>query len=105
RHFRTSLAALAVLFQCDVNGVQQFLIAERLCQEFDGSCLHGADAHLDVAMPSDEDNRNGDAAVGQLALEIEATHSAQPDVKDKATVRVRSLAPQKFLGGSKMLNA
>jgi hypothetical protein len=42
-NFCLSLAAFAVLFQADVNGVQQVLITERLGQEFDGPRFHGAD--------------------------------------------------------------
>lgn len=44
--------------QAAVDGVEEVLIPERLCQEFDGASLHGADRHGNVTVRRDKHDRN-----------------------------------------------
>ena len=70
---------------------------ERLGEELDGPRLHGSYRHRDVAMRSDENDRNLNIGLGQLALETEPTDSRQPDIQDEATGHVRKLILQELL--------
>ena len=54
----------------DPDSVQQLLVAKRLGQEFDSSCLHGLDGHRNVAVAGDEHDRNVDFRLRQFALKI-----------------------------------
>src|SRR5580704_15751208 len=59
-----------VLFQRDLNRIQQVLVAERLGQELDGSRFHGSHRHGDVAVAGDKDDGNMNTSLSQLALKI-----------------------------------
>ena len=48
-------------------------------------------------MAGDEDHRQLDAGLGQLALKIEAAAPRQPDIEDQAAGRIGPLALQEFL--------
>src|SRR6266852_2984265 len=59
-NFRLSLSPFTISLQCDLNRIQQILIAERLFEKPDGSRLHGSHGHRNIAVGSDEDNWNRD---------------------------------------------
>src|SRR5438270_6402703 len=54
-------------------------------------------------MPRDEDDRDANVYVSQLALKIQAVDSGQPHVKDQTTWPVRAFAAQEFLRRSECL--
>src|ERR1700686_3018798 len=79
-----------------LNGIEQILVVERFDQEFHGSSLHGLNAHGDVAVGSDEDNRDPDVALVQLTLKIDPANSRQPHVEDQTAREVGTVAGEKF---------
>ena len=76
--------------------VEQGLVAERLCEEIDGSGLHGLDRHGDVAMAGEEDDRLQVALRCQLVLKIEAAGPGHADVEHQAARAVGKLRFQQF---------
>src|SRR5437588_2816911 len=76
--------------------VQHVLITKRLGQEIDGPRLHGLYRHGYVAMSGHEDDWNMNIYLGELALEIQAALSRQPDIKYEAARNVRQLALEQF---------
>src|SRR6185437_3344730 len=93
-----------ILFKCDANGIQQFLVAEWLRKEFDCPSLYSVDTHWDVAMGGDEDYRNLNVSRCKLALKIESTQSGQSDVQHEATGRIRQLSMQECVNRVKCLS-
>jgi len=77
------------------NGAEQHIVLERLRQDLDGSGPHRPDGHRDVAVASDEDNREVDSArrrlfpggrdaeVGKVNVENEAARSQDSRVGKK----------------------
>src|SRR6516225_6664769 len=62
------LSPRAVARKAELNGVEEFLIAERLCQELNGTPFHRLHRHRDVAVPRDEDDREFPVCYRELAL-------------------------------------
>ncbi len=59
--------------------------------------------HGDISMSGDKNNRHAHAALRQSLLEIQAAHSRQSNVENKATGNIRPLGAEKFRRGSKPL--
>src|SRR5439155_6954114 len=57
----------------------------------------------DISMSGDKNNRHAHAALRQSLLEIQAAHSRQSNVENKATGNIRPLGAEKFRRGSKPL--
>src|ERR1700674_4324833 len=70
-NFRLLLTSGAVAFQGKLNRIQQILIAEWFGQELDRSRLHGPHGHRNITVGGDKYDRNANASLYQLALEIE----------------------------------
>src|SRR5258708_1924337 len=86
------LAALyAVALDASMDGVEQFLIAERLAEKLDRSRLDCAHRHWDVAVAGNEDDRNTDAHLGQLLLKREPARTRQPHVEHETARSVCAL--------------
>src|ERR1700688_622444 len=66
------LACLPVTIQSLIDSIQQVLVAERLGQELYGPRFHGPHRHGYIAIAGDEDYRNRDTRVSQLALKVQA---------------------------------
>lgn len=77
-------ASFFVRAQCEVNPVQQLLVAERLLYEVDRPFLHGLDGHGHVAVAGNEDDRDRLAALQQLVLQFEPAEAGHADVEDLA---------------------
>jgi len=103
-NFAFSLASRAISVQCDLNRIQQVLVAERLGKELDGSSLHRPHGHRDVTVGANKDNRDIVLSLSQFALKVESAYSRQPNVEDKATGYILALALQKLLGSSEQLH-
>src|ERR1700737_732859 len=86
----------AVFFQRHLNGIEQILVVERFNKEFHGSSLHGFDAHRDVAVRRDEENRNADVGLVQLTLKIDSADSRQSHVEDQTARNLRSVSREEF---------
>ncbi len=59
----------SIFLERHLHGIEQILVVKRFDQEFDGSSLHGFNAHGDVAMRGYEDNRNADVGLAQADVE------------------------------------
>jgi hypothetical protein len=78
-------ATRAIFVERKLDGVEQILVADRLGEELDRARLHGPHRHRDVAVASDEDDRDLDVRLGELGLKVEAADTGQPDVEHQAT--------------------
>jgi hypothetical protein len=81
-------AARAVALQRMADGVEQFLFAERLGQEIDGTAFHRAHGHRDVAEAGHEDDRQGHAVAIQLVLQVESAAALQAHVEQQAAAHL-----------------
>src|SRR6266446_2606521 len=79
--------------ECLLHGVEEDLVVERLGQEVDGTHLHGAHGHRNVAVAGDEDHWDSTALVCQRLLQVEPAFPRHPDVHHEAaqTVEVPAL--------------
>src|SRR5580658_1352283 len=68
------------------DGDQQFVVAERLGQEFHRSSLHSLDCRRNVAMPCYENDLHIDA-VGYAPLQLKAVQVRQRHVEDETAWR------------------
>src|SRR6266436_3728551 len=57
----------AIASEAELNGVEEFLITERLRKELNGTALHRLNRHRDVAVPRDEDDWDFPVRRGELA--------------------------------------
>src|SRR6266404_4937234 len=73
--FRSLFARGSVPLDGGADRVQQIAAAEGLGKEFHGSRFHRAHRHQDVAMSSNENDRNVASRLSQLALKIHAAQS------------------------------
>src|ERR1700739_2218166 len=94
------LARLPVAIQCLMNGIQQVLVAEWLGQELHSAGFHSLHGHGDIAVPSDENDRDLDACASQFMLKLQTVDARKPDVQNQATWSVRPLPAQELLGCS-----
>src|ERR1700674_2137747 len=85
-NFPFSVASRAIPFQCNVNRIQQILVAERLGEELDSSGLQGPHGHRDVTVGTNKDDRDINLSLGQLALK------SSPLTPGNLTSRTRKLA-------------
>ena len=87
------------------NGIKQSLLADRLQQEFDRAMLHGLDGHGNVAVSSDEDDREGIVGFDELPLEVETARgrARKSDIEHEAGRYIGWLGAEKFIGGAKRL--
>jgi len=76
-----------VALDCLVNRIEQILIAEWLGQKLDCAGFHRADAHWDVAVPGDENNRDISVFTGKLALELQSALARHTNVENQARGR------------------
>src|SRR5438105_14538025 len=73
----SQLAKLALLLPCCLiaiqglmDRIQQVLVAEGLGQELHRARFHGLHGHWNISMTSDENDRDPDARISQLALKV-----------------------------------
>src|SRR4029077_14987762 len=85
----------AITREAEPNGVEEILITERLRKELNGTALHRLHRHRDVAVPSDEDDRQFPVRRGELALKVKTASPGQPDVEDQAGGAIRRIGPEK----------
>src|ERR1700686_146722 len=95
-HLTLAQTSNSVLLQSHMNGIHQVLVVKRFDQEVDGSSLHGFNAHRDVAMCGDEDNRNPDIRLTQLTLKVDAANSWQSYVQNQAARSLWAVTCEKF---------
>src|SRR5882724_11266466 len=79
---------------------QQFLFAEGSRKELDSPGLHGPNRQGDVAVPSNENHRQGSVGISKFLLQIQAAQSGKPDIEHQAPRCIRTLATQELLRGS-----
>src|SRR5207302_4977400 len=84
--------------------IQHVLVAEGLGQELDGSRFHGTHGHGNIAMRSDEDDRNGNVALSQFTLKVKSAFPGQPDIENKAARYIRLHLLQKFEWGAEAVD-
>ena len=104
-YFRVLLAARAIPIDSFVNRVEQFLIAEGLGEEVDGSGLHRLYGNRDVAVAGDEDDRDVEAGGVHLTLEFEPAHTGQPHVENEATGIIDGSSSEEVRTGDERFNA
>src|SRR5215207_5714883 len=75
---------------------EQSLALKRLFQEVGYACLHGLNGKAYVGMTRDDDERHGDAAPGQLLLELKPIHLRHADISHKAISCQAARAVQKL---------
>jgi len=78
------LAARTVASEPIIYSIQKVLVPKRLRQKFDRTGLHRLHGHRDVAMSSDENNREFDACCGEIALKIQAAPTRQSHIEYQA---------------------
>jgi len=64
--------SVSIALDSHSHGVKEFLFADGLGQELDGTPLYGFDGHRNIAMPSDENDRKRVVQTRKRALKIEA---------------------------------
>src|SRR5690606_39099027 len=69
---------------CRSHGVDEHLISNGLREEVYSTRSHRLHGHRDVAVPGEEDDWLGVAAIGHLTLQIEPTCSRHPHIEDEA---------------------
>ncbi len=74
-------------------------VAERLGQEIHRAGLHSPDAHRNVAVSGDQDDRQRDIQLGQARLEVQAAGSRKPDVEHQAAGDIGALGGEKLGDG------
>jgi len=79
--------------QVEGTPIEQVLVAEWLGEEVDGTGLHRAHRHRNIAVAGHEHNRQIDTEFAELALEIEAAGARQADVPPEAARHIRPLCP------------
>src|SRR5262245_52187884 len=83
---------------------EQLPVVERLGQEVDGACLHGAHARRNVADAGDEDDRPVDAAARQRRLQLEAIEAGHGDVEHRTPGHRRIVPGEEVLRRRKGLH-
>src|SRR6516225_4472915 len=78
------LAPGTIAFEPEIDCVKKVLIAEWLREELDGTPFHRLHSHGNVAVPSDEDNRELGVRGNEIALEIQSAPPWQSDVQNQA---------------------
>src|SRR5579864_6325122 len=89
-------AAAAIFLKRYVNSVKHILLAKRLGQELNRSGSYRLHRHRNVAMPGNEDDRNGDSGVSQFGLKIKSAQSWQSNVEHQATGDIGKLVLQEI---------
>jgi hypothetical protein len=90
---------LAAAVQGPLHRLQQVGVGDRLLQEIDGPALHGAHAARHVGVTADEEEREVQAAPGQLVLEVQAGEPRHAQVRHHAGRLVRGDGHQQVGGG------
>jgi hypothetical protein len=67
------------------------LFADWLGEDVHRAGTHRANGHRNVTMPRDDDDRQRDVALGQLALEVEPAHPAQTACSPAGSSRRRTV--------------
>src|SRR5258708_18022711 len=93
-----------ILFQCGANGIEQVVVAEWFCEEFNRSRLHRSNTHWNIPVTRNKDDRDTNVSRGELALKIEAAQSTKSDVQHEATGRIWRFLLQEALSRVKALN-
>jgi hypothetical protein len=104
-HFRISAVPQSVLFQCDLDGIEQILIPKGLREKFDRARFHRAHCHGDIAVGRDENDGDGSAVGREFTLELQAAHFGQSDIENDATGDIGTDGPEEFRGGSHCFDA
>ena len=73
-----------ILYDRRIDGIKHVLIAKGLGQEVDGTGLHAAHGHWDIAVAGDEHHGDADFQLGEALLEIESAGARQAHVEHKA---------------------
>src|SRR5206468_2794538 len=79
------------------NGVEEVLLAKRLGKKLDGTRLHGADRHGNVAVPGEEDDGQRHVRVGKFLLKVEAAQPGEADVEHETSWSMPLRAAQERL--------
>jgi hypothetical protein len=81
------------------HGVEQLLVFERLGEKIDGSSLHRADRHGNVAMAGYEDGGNVVAIGDEISVEVQTVHTRQADVEQQTACVVDQAARKQLARG------
>jgi len=95
------LASDAIASEPEINCVKEILIAERLGEKLDGTPFHCLHTHRNVAVSSDEDNRELGVCRNKIALEIKSALPRQSDIEDQAGWTIRRLGAEILRDGGK----
>ena len=76
-----TLAPGTIASEARLDGVEEVLIAERFSQELYGAALHCLDAHRDVAMRGDEDDRHVPIRRREVALKLKTASPRHSNVE------------------------
>src|SRR5260370_33766145 len=87
----------AVQLEGLLDSVQQLLIPKGFRQKLHGPRLQCSDRHRNVSVRRDKNDRDWQADLGQLTLEIETAHLRQPHIENQATRLSGALFLQKLL--------
>src|ERR1700683_4092361 len=98
------LAGSAIALDGLLDRIQQILVPKWFGEKLDRPGLHRPYRHGDVAMTGDEDDRDGNIGLYQLALQVQAAQPRKSYVKHKASRRVGSFAAQKLVCRRECLN-
>ena len=88
-----------------MNRVEQYLFADGLAQEANGSRLQGALLFLLACSGTNEDDGNPVAKFRQPLLKFQTTHSRHTHVEQKAGCLGEKLGTKELLGGTKGLGS
>ena len=102
-HFSTFRFRLPVFFNGLLHRLQEFLIIERLGKEIDSTFFHGLDAHGDVAVAGDKDDRHAVIGLAELILQIHSAQSRHSHIENDTSDSVIMFARQEKLSGGKRL--
>src|ERR1700679_349559 len=92
------LSCLDFPSQRQTNGLEQFLVTERLAQEGDGTGLHPMPTGAFIVVCGDKNDGNAAAGSSHLALELQAIHAWQLHVNEEAGSILQFDRLQEILG-------
>src|SRR2546422_10657478 len=81
---RSLLVRCSIPLDSGADGVQKTAAAERFGKKFHGARFHRAHRHRDVAMRSNENDRNVNSRLSQLALKLDAAQPWHADIEYEA---------------------
>ena len=98
-----ALPTCTIASEAGLDGVEKFLITERLCEKLYGTALHRLHGHRNVAVRGDEDDRNLLVRSSKVALKLKTALPRHSNVEHQTARAIRRFGTQKIRNRRKLL--